>query len=120
MKKKKKLKEALAKGMIKFNPFTMDMNPKRYEVLYMPTTYEGIIDNDISELIVECMVDCKDHSRFMDNLYVDIYGLGSYAEVTWLVSFDTVKELDEYMKKQNLNKVIINDTEKQSITEHNV
>ena len=103
---KSKRKKAIKEGMITFNPFTLDMSTKRYDVVFIPMYYPQIVSNDISDLVLDAMIDCKEHSEFKKNLYVDIYGLGSYAEVTWIVSFDSIKEVKEYMKKQNLTKLV--------------
>ena len=114
---KSKRKKAIKEGVITFNPFTLDMSTKRYDVVFIPTYYPQIVSNDISDLVLDAMIDCKEHSEFKKNLYVDIYGLGSYAEVTWIVSFDSINEVKEYMRKQNLTKVIVNDKEKQQLIE---
>lgn len=108
MNKKDIINKLINQGTICFNPFTMSLAHYRYSVPLDDTRNYEIQDNDITELMTNLIItaetDCsyKIFTKYSDNAFLDIYALDTFAEVTWELSFPTLKELRTIKKELQL------------------
>jgi hypothetical protein len=114
------INKLIDQGWICFNPFNMDISEPRYAVCLEDTKQLVLSDTDITELITDCIIQAETNFPypeaidFKDNIYIDIYAYDSFAEVTWQVNFNTIKELKHYKKVTKQETIYYIDTETQT------
>lgn len=103
MNQKDLINRLISEGWITFNPFTMEVLEPRYTVILGEEKHE-IQDTDITELVAELLIRAEYKcpypmiDKFKNNAWIDVYALETFAEVTWQLSFATMKELRNYKK----------------------
>jgi hypothetical protein len=116
----------IEQGVITFNPFNLDIEPPRYRVVLSDTVELKIDTDGIAPLIADILIgaelgriDCivPFAEKYKENIYVDIYALDTYAEVTYELSFPSVKDIIEFKEFVEEESLIYFDTFTEEIIE---
>jgi hypothetical protein len=113
----------IGRGWIVFNPFTMSIAEPRYVVHVGETQTYEIQDTDISELIVDLIIQAETENSHIDitrnpkNAFIEIYAFDTFAEVDFLLGFKTLSALKQYKVKNKLETIIYFDNETQETIE---
>lgn len=111
------------KGWIVFNPFTMSLSEPRYVVHIGETENYEIQNTDISELMVDLIVQAETENSHLEitrnptNAFIEIYAFDTYAEVDFMLGFKTLTELKRYKTKNKLESIIFYDNETEETKE---
>lgn len=119
---KEVINELIDKGMLVFNPFTLDLSEPRF-ILFMEREKELILeDNPIALIVANSIIDAeamlKEYNiddRYRDNMFVDIYAVDTLVRVTWTMSFKTMKEARAFAKGREKYFVSVFDNLKSTI-----
>lgn len=101
----------LQSGWITFNPHNLNLEEKRYTICLDETEKVFLQDVNMAELLTDLIIKVEKNCpypqiiEYKDNALIDCYAYDSFVEVTWQLSFDTLKELKEYKKKQGLEEL---------------
>jgi hypothetical protein len=102
---KEVINELIDKGMLVFNPFTLDLSEPRF-VLLMEREKEIILeDNPIALIVANSIIDAEAmlleysiEDKYRDNMYVDIYAVDTLVRVSWMMGFKTMKEVRKFVQ----------------------
>jgi hypothetical protein len=111
------------KGWIVFNPFTMSVHEPRYVVHLGETQFHEIQNTDISELMVDLILQAETENSHVEiirnpkNAFIEIYAFDTYAEVDFMLGFNTLTQLKQYKVKNKIETIIYYDNETQQTNE---
>ena len=99
------INELIDKGMLVFNPFTLDLSEPRF-VLLMEREQEILLeDNPIALIVANSIIDAEAmlleysiEDKYRDNMYVDIYAVDTLVRVSWMMGFKTMKEVRKFVQ----------------------
>lgn len=99
------INELIDKGMLVFNPFTLDLSEPRF-VLLMEREKEILLeDNPIALIVANSIIDAEAmldeysiEDKYRDNMYVDIYAVDTLVRVSWMMGFKTMKEVRKFVQ----------------------
>jgi len=99
------INELIDKGVLVFNPFTLDLSEPRF-VLLMEREQEILLeDNPIALIVANSIIDAKAmldeysiEDKYRDNMYVDIYAVDTLVRVSWMMGFKTMKEVRKFVQ----------------------
>lgn len=123
MNEKNLINKLINDGWITFNPFTMSVHSPRYVVILDDTEQHEIQNTDITELVTDLIIrsehDCPfvAFKMFKENAFIDVYAFDTFAEVTWQIAFNTLKELRHYKKVAELKTLYYYDQETEQTKE---
>jgi hypothetical protein len=99
------INELIDKGVLVFNPFTLDLSEPRF-VLLMEREQEILLeDNPIALIVANSIIDAEAmlneysiEDKYRDNMYVDIYAVDTLVRVSWMMGFKTMKEVRKFVQ----------------------
>lgn len=117
------INQLINKGWIVFNPFTMSVAEPRYVVHVGETQSFEIQDTNISELIVDLIIQAETENSHIEitrnpkNAFIEVYAFDTYADVDFLLGFKTIAALKQYKVKNKIETIIYFDNETQETQE---
>lgn len=113
------INQLINQGTICFNPYSMSIESYRYSYPLTDTENFDIQNNDITELMTDLILTAELRcpspiiKEFKENTYIDIYALDTFAEVTWELSFPTLKDLRKLKKYLGVKQLYFYDHKEQ-------